>query len=135
MKIPNPWPYHALSRCTCKTSKDEVVCVGSTRDRELEVPEADEVLIEPVKQAGRGVVVPVGQGRIWSKKWGLLDLEDHLKKMKIEEEEAELKAKQKKQQKRDEKPARVIDEKPARVVSEKPIVADNSLSLGDELEL
>ena len=125
MKIPNPWPWHPLSRCICRTEKGDVVCVGSTREPELEVPDAEEVLIEPVKYApGHVDTIPIGQGRIWSKRWGLLDIEDHLKKQQIEAEEAELKLKQRKQQKRDEKPARVVSEK-----------IEATLDMGSTLEL
>lgn len=127
MKIPNPWPWHPLSRCICRTEKGDVACVGSTREPELEVPDAAEVLIEPVKYVGRGVVEPIAQGRIWSKRWGLLDIEDHMKKQQIEEEEAELKLKQRKQQKREQK----REEKP-RVVREN---IEATLDMGSTLEL
>lgn len=145
MKIPNPWPWHPLSRCTCRTEQGDVVCIGSSRDPQLEVPEADEVIIEPVKYgAKRGEVEPIGQGRIWSKEWGLLDIEDHLKKQQIKADEAELKEKQRRQRDKDkqrdervksEKPAKVVSEKPARNVSEKPVVIDQKLDMGSKLEL
>lgn len=135
MKIPNPWPWHALSRYTCRGPKGENVVIESSRDREVEVDDCDEILIEPVKQVGRGgQVQAIGQGRIWSKKWGLLDLEDHLKKQQIEAEDAELKIKQRKQREK-EKAAKVVSEKPARVITEKAVVVDDKLDMGSELEL
>jgi hypothetical protein len=145
VKIPNPWPWHPLSRCTCRTEKGDVVCVGSSRDRELEVPDADEVLIEPVKHGiKRGEVEPIGQGRIWSRRWGLLDIEDHVKKQQIEIEEAELREKQKRQRDRDkerdqrakkEKPAKVVSEKPSNGIGEKSVSIDTKLDMGSTLEL
>jgi hypothetical protein len=105
MQIPNPWPHHTLSRCTCKTPKGEVVMTSSTRGP-LEVPDdTEEVVIEPVKFAGRGGKVDVlGQGRIWSKNWGLLDIEDHLKKVNLANEEAEMKARKAKEKPKPAKP-------------------------------
>jgi hypothetical protein len=74
--------------------------------QELEVPDnANEVLIEPLSK-GRSDAVAVAQGRIWSKAWGLMELEDHLKKMQLQEEEANLRKRQEKDRKRKEKEAR-----------------------------
>lgn len=90
MQIPNPWSHHPLSRCTCKTPKGDVISIGVTRGP-LEVPDdSAEVLIEPVKYVRAGVVEPIGQGRIWSKEYGMLDIEDHIRKMKIKEQEEQL---------------------------------------------
>jgi hypothetical protein len=62
----------------------------STRNN-LEVPDgASEALIEPVKN-GRPGAAATAQGRIWSPEWGVMEIEDHLKKLKIVEEEKALK--------------------------------------------
>lgn len=125
MKIPNPWPYHPLTRYTCRGPQGETVVVTSTREREIEVPECDEVVMEPVKATGRGGKVSViGQARIWSRDFGLLDIEDHVKKRQIEIEEAELKAKQRRDRERS---------KPA--PQEKPVQIEQSLDIGGKMEL
>lgn len=150
MKIPNPWPWHPLSRCTVRPG--DHIHIMSTREPELEVSEGDEVLIEPVKYGDNkdNQVVPVGQGRIWSKKWGLLDLEDHAKKMQLVEEEAKLekrKVAQRKREKSEEKRHKAA--KPDNGVSEKLDMRtkaepkldksepklNKTLDLGDKLEL
>jgi hypothetical protein len=62
--------------------------------REIEVPDtAVEVLIEPVAR-GRYDSETLAPGRIWSKEFGLLDVEDHLKKVEIKKEEGALKTRQ-----------------------------------------
>lgn len=66
----------------------------SSRGPELEVADGTtEAVIAPIKLTGRGgKFEAVGASKIWTEKWGLLELEDHAKKMKIEEEEAALEA-------------------------------------------
>jgi peroxiredoxin family protein len=95
MKIPNPWP-RVHSQCTCRTPKGDVI-VSSCSRGDLEVPDdATEVTIQPVKIIGRGgEAKALGQPRIWSKAWGLMDIEDHLKKMDLANKMAEAKAKKK----------------------------------------
>jgi hypothetical protein len=103
MKIPNPWPWHQHTRCN--VNNGECICVLPS-GQELEVPDnAVEVVIEPVEK-GRSDAKVIAQGRIWSKTWGLLDLEDHLKKMEMQKEEADLRKRQEKERKRREKEAR-----------------------------
>jgi hypothetical protein len=108
MKIANPWPYHAMSRCICKTPAGDQVRVQTSRGPELEVPDGStEVMIEPVKQVGRGgKVEAIGQGRIWSEAWGLLDIVDHLKKQEIEAEETAMKERVEKERERKAQEAR-----------------------------
>jgi hypothetical protein len=100
-----------MSRCICKPG--DKICVQSTRG-ELEVPDdANEVLIEPVRTAGRGgKVEPVAQGRMWTAEWGLLDISDYAKKTKLREEEAAMKARQEKERERKAREARERAEKP-----------------------
>jgi len=93
MKIPNPWPYHPMSRITCRIDgrEDDVQCIVATRDVELEVPDGTvEAVIEPVTQ--RGEIKAVGSPRVWSEAWGLLDIEDHLTKLELAKERAALEA-------------------------------------------
>jgi hypothetical protein len=54
---------------------------------------AVEVLIEPVDR-GRYDSKTLAPGRIWSKEYGMLDVEDHMKKLKIEKEAEALKVRQ-----------------------------------------
>lgn len=103
MKIPNPWPWHPHTRCN--VNNGECICV-LPGGHELEVPDtAVEVLIEPVEK-GRSDARVVAQSKIWSKSWGMLDLEDHLKKMEMQKEEADLRKRQEKERKRREKEAK-----------------------------
>lgn len=138
-----------MTRCTVRPG--DIVQVAAGRGPEIEVPDGDEVLIEPVKHGiERGTVQPVGESRIWSKKWGLLELGDHAKKMKIEDEEADLakrKAAQRKREKTEEnrrkavKPDNGVSEKlPLRSKAEQKLdkstpKLDKTLDLGDKLEL
>jgi hypothetical protein len=152
MKIPNPWP-RISARCTCKPC--DTVVIQRVRGN-LEVPECDEVLIEPIKDLGRGKYLVLAEGKLWSKQWGIQDLKDHLNKMEIckaqrdieleRERDAKRKAKEARergeakeaQEKRakEAKPAKVISEKPKKVVSEKPAkVVDHKMDLGDKLKL
>lgn len=125
MKIPNPWPYHPLTRYTCRGPQGETVLIVSTKEREIEVGECDEVVMEPVKATGRGgKIAVIGPARIWSRDFGLLDIEDHVKKRQIEIEEAELKMKQRKDRERS---------KPA--PQEKPVKIEQSLDIGGTMEL
>jgi len=134
VKIPDPFPYHALKRATVKPG--DVVCVMSSRGQYLEVSDGEEVLVEPVKYGKvRGEVEPVGEGRIWSKKWGMLDIGDHLKKMNIEKEEADLAKRKAKLTKREPKLTKQepkVDNEAPRVVSQE---ISEPLSLGDTLKL
>jgi hypothetical protein len=127
MKIPNPWPYHALSRYTGRGQQGEVVSIISSRDREVEVPDSDEVIIEPVKIIGRGGNVKVlGQGRIWSKEYGLLDLDDHLRKEALKKEEKELQEKQRKYKEK--------SKKSYVTPTTKSVEVTNTLDLGSGIE-
>ena len=54
---------------------------------------AVEVLIEPVAR-GRYDSKTLAPGRIWSKEFGMLDVEDHLKKVEIKKAEVALKIQQ-----------------------------------------
>jgi len=84
MKIPNPWPNYPMARCRCMPS--ESVVTQSTRG-ELEVPDGStEVMIEPVKH-GRPNAEAVAQGRMWTEKWGLLEVGDYMKKVELEADE------------------------------------------------
>ena len=88
MKIPNPWPNQPHIRFNVNNGE----CTGSCgAGPEIEVPDtAVEVLIEPVAR-GRYDSETLAPGRIWSKEFGMLDVEDHLKKMEIKKEEGALK--------------------------------------------
>jgi hypothetical protein len=105
MKIANPWPNYPMCRCICKPG-DQVVVQATRKD--LEVPDGTtEALIEPVKVVGRGNKVEVvAQGRVWSEAWGLLDIEDHLKKQEIEAEAARMKERAEKERARKAQEAR-----------------------------
>ncbi len=91
MKIPNPWPNHPHIRFNVNNGD----CLGSCGGGpEIEVPDsAVEVLIEPVNR-GRYNAKTLGSGRIWSKEFGLLDVEDHLKKVEIKKEDEAFKVRQ-----------------------------------------
>jgi hypothetical protein len=91
VKIPNPWPHQAHVRFNANNGE----CTGSCgAGPEIEVPDtAVEVLIEPVDR-GRYDSKPLAPARVWSKEFGMLDVEDHLKKMEIKKEEEALKARQ-----------------------------------------
>jgi hypothetical protein len=102
MKIPNPWP-RLLIRCLCKPGDAVVVQCALG---ELEVPECEEVAIEPIKDRGRGKFESLAPIKLWSKKWGLLEASDHCKKMEIEKQEADLKKDQEKDAKRKMKEAK-----------------------------
>ena len=107
MRIPNPWPNYPMCRAKCITEDGTQVCLQSTRGN-LEIPDGTtEALLEPVKQVGRGGnVVIVAQGQVWSKQWGLMSPEDHLKKVQLVEEEARLAAEREKDTERKQKEAR-----------------------------
>jgi hypothetical protein len=95
-----------MNRITCKTPEGEVVCRVSTRGP-LEVPDGTtEALIEPVAN-GRPDAAVVGPPRIWSDRWGLLEVEDHVKKMEIEKEAAAVK--ERKQKEKEEKARKAAD--------------------------
>ena len=86
MRIPNPFPNDSHVRFTCKPSNSVGMTGACT---ELDIPDdTEEVLIEAV-DGGRSDTKYVFASRIWSK-WGSLELRDHLKKMKLEEEEKKL---------------------------------------------
>ena len=91
MKIPNPWPNQPHVRFNVNNGE----CTGSCGEGpEIEVPDmAVEVLIEPVAR-GRYDSETLAPGRVWSKEFGMLDVEDHLKKVEIKEEEEALKVRQ-----------------------------------------
>ena len=91
MKIPNPWPSHPYIRFNVNNGE----CLGSCGGGpEIEVPDmAVEVLIQPVDR-GRYNSKTLAAGCVWSKEFGMLDAEDHLKKVEIKKEEAALKTRQ-----------------------------------------
>jgi len=60
---------------------------------------AVEVLIEPVNR-GRYDSKTLAPGRIWSKEFGMLDVEDHLKKTEIKKEGSALKERQEAERRR-----------------------------------
>lgn len=122
MKISNPWPHRPMTRITCRTPNGEVVCTSSTRGP-LDVPDDTvEALLEPVANGRPGAAV-IGQPQIWSNRFGLLNLEDHAKKVEIEKEEADMKArKQKEKEEREEKARKAKIEKERRPL--KPKVGD-----------
>lgn len=130
MKIKSPWPYN-LVRLSLPSG--EVLGVQSGRELEFDV---EEVLLEPVRVAGRGGKLDtLGPGKIWSKAWGINEVEDHLKKVKILEGEKNLELAREKEAKRKAKEARertleskVIKEKPTKVI-------DHKLDLGNKLEM
>ena len=131
MKIPNPWPRIPV-RCTSKPG--DLVSVQCVRG-DLEVDEgAQEVLIEAIKDLGRGKYEVLAEGKIWSKVWGLQVLNDHLKKMKIEEDREALERERAKDAKRKAKEAKERG-KVKKVVEEKPSVMDPPADMGKELEL
>jgi hypothetical protein len=103
MKVENPFSRHPHVRYTCKPSG----CVGVVGQcNELDVPDGTvEVLIEAV-ECGRSTAKQVFASRLWSAPWGMNQVEDHLKKLKIEEETAKLKAEQEKEGKRKAKEAK-----------------------------
>lgn len=103
MKIPNPWPRHQHIRFNVNNGE----CLGSCGEGpEIEVPDtAVEVLIEPVDR-GRYDSNPLAPGRIWSKKHGMLDVEDHLKKAEIKKEEAALSVRQETERRRKQEEAK-----------------------------
>ena len=88
MKIPNPWPYQPHIRFNVNDGE----CLGSCGPGpEIEVPDtAAVVLIEPVDK-GRYNSKTLAPGHVWSKEFGMLDAEDHWKKVKILKEEQTLK--------------------------------------------
>ena len=97
MKIPNPWPNHPHIRFNVNNGECLASCGPGP---EIEVPDmAVEVLIEPVDR-GRYDSNPVAAGRVWSKEFGMLDVEDHLKKVGIKKEEQELKWRQEAERRR-----------------------------------
>ena len=110
MKIPNPWPNQPHIRFNVNNGE----CLGSCGPGpEIEVPDtAVEVLIEPVAR-GRYDSKTLAPGRVWSKEYGMLDVEDHLKKMEIKEEEEALKVR------READRLRMQDEAKQRLVKER----------------
>jgi len=83
VKIPNPWPYQPHIRFNVNNGECTGSCGG---DPEIEVPDtAVEVLIEPCAR-GRYNSETLAPGRVWSKEFGMLDVEDHLKKVEIKKE-------------------------------------------------
>jgi hypothetical protein len=91
--------------------------------------DATEVTIQPVKIIGRGGEArALGQPRIWSKAWGLMDIEDHLKKLDLANEVAEAKAK-KKMDKTKKSMAKVIKD------LEKPKPREVKLDASSKLEM
>jgi len=97
VKIPNPWPNQPHVRFNVNNGE----CTGSCgAGREIEVPDmAVEVLIEPVNR-GRYDSKTLAPGRIWSKEFGMLDVEDHLKKTEIKKEGSALKERQEAERRR-----------------------------------
>ena len=91
MKIPNPWPNQPHIRFNVNNGE----CTGScSAGPEIEVPDtAVEVLIEPCAR-GRYNSETLAPGHVWSKEFGMLDAEDHWKKVKILKEEDDLKMRQ-----------------------------------------
>ena len=88
MKIPNPWPAQQHIRFNVNNGECTGSCGGGP---EIEVPDtAVEVLIEPCAR-GRYDSQTLAPGRVWSKEFGMLDVEDHLKKVEIKEEGEALK--------------------------------------------
>jgi hypothetical protein len=85
----------------------------------LDVPDdTTEALLEPVAN-GRPGAVAIAPSQIWSNRFGLLNLEDHVKKVEIEKEEATMKARKQKEKEEKEAKARTKkvekERKPARV--------------------
>jgi hypothetical protein len=130
MKIDNPFPRAANVRYECRPSN--VIGVVGFCDF-LEVPEGTcEVLIQVVNE-GRSNAKEVYASRIWSKEWGTLGVDDHLKKMKIEEEIEALKVEKEKDAKRKAKEAR---ERGQGTKNEPKVEKfEPSLDMGKELEL
>ena len=128
MLIPSPWRNLTTTRCVCKTPKGDVVVLGSSRG-EIEVPEGTaEAVITPVKITGRGGVnEPIGPSKIWSEAWGLLDVEDHAKKVSIVEEGRKLAEKQEADRKRRQKKAK----EEAKV---KPVEVATEIKMDDDLK-
>jgi len=89
MFIPNPWSHFPSTRCVCKPSDAELLI--ATRG-DLEIPDGTtEAILTPVRITGRGgKFEAVGASRIWSDEFGLLDIEDHAKKVEIKEEDRKL---------------------------------------------
>ena len=143
MQIPNPWPHHARSRCTCKTPKGDVVVMVATRGPIEVADDCEEVVIEPVRMTGRGGKHEViGPARIWSKNWGLLDIEDHLKKTNLANEEAEMKARKAKEKAeakarkaKAKVEAKVYKEKPAKAMPEKAKPSEVKLDAASKLNM
>jgi hypothetical protein len=87
MIVDNPFYVYEHVRYTCKPS-GQIGVVGQ-RCYKLEVPDdTQEVLIEVVNK-GRSTADKVFAARIWSKAWGEMDVESHMKKVQIEKEVAE----------------------------------------------
>lgn len=90
MKIPHPWPYHPHTRFNALNADSNTIGTAPAGP-EIEVPNCVEVLLEPIK-FGRSDAPAVAPGKIWSEKWGLQDIADHVKKVELEQETAQLKA-------------------------------------------
>ena len=144
MFIPNPWPHFPSTRCVCKPG-DIAVMIATRGD--IEVPDGTtEALLTPVKMKGRGKYEEVGPSRIWSEEFGLLDVEDHVKKLEIKGETAKLQDAQKQASKRkleeynqaeDEERAREAEalreeEEEARKVDEAKILAQEDYEFDED---
>jgi len=108
VKIPSPFPHQQHIRFNVNNGE----CLGACGEGpEIEVPDmAVEDLIEPVNR-GRYDADVTGPGYVWSKEFGMLSVEDHVKKMQIKEEEAALKARQKAERDRKREEAKVAKPK------------------------
>jgi hypothetical protein len=68
---------------------------------DIELPDGTtEVLLTPVKMRARGKYDEVGPPRIWSEEYGLLDVEDHVKKLELKEDIQKMEDDRKKEQQR-----------------------------------
>lgn len=107
MKIANPWPFHPHVRFNINNGEAIGVCGPG---QSIEVPgDPEEILIEPIA-GGRSDARAITKGRIWSKCWGLLDIEDHLKKQEIAAEEIAMQGRAGKERTRKAKEARIEHE-------------------------
>jgi hypothetical protein len=125
--------------------------------------DSEQVMLEVVKDRGRGKFDVLAPAKIWDKRWGILELKDYQKKVQIEEDKAKLEADRKKdadrklkeakergkvkkvvEEKRDaKKPVKVVSNNPSREEMEnaKPVDAvirkinDEKIDMGKELEL
>lgn len=91
MKIPSPWPNHPHVRFNVNNGDYQgTFGVGP----EMDLPDDTvEVLLEAVEADSDNAKL-IAEPHIWSKEFGMLSVEDHLKKVEIKKESEALKRRQ-----------------------------------------